>query len=193
MTPPDHSANTLMQECLRMKLEQLRLAKNQSNMLSTSPSPFNLSSSINRLSSSASSVAFKKQTNPYFLVSKCFTSPTDIIPLIFTRKVMLECLYTRDATAYGTVRVHNIAFEKRVFARITENDWKSFHDMTCSYSMSYPNNNTDTFMFEIRLPKCDDPTKFPRRIYFAICFQSMNQEFWDNNDGLNYVLDVIER
>ncbi|CAF1503883.1 unnamed protein product [Rotaria magnacalcarata] len=175
MTPPDQSANLLKQECIRIKLEQLRQAKNQLNSLTTS---------LNDT---------KKSTKQYYLVSKHFTSPTNIIPLIYDRQVMLECLYTKDSAAYGTVRVHNISFEKRVFTRLTDNEWQTSQDIYGWHSMNYENNNTDTFTFEIRLKKYDDSTTVPKQINFAICLQAANQEFWDNNLGWNYVLDVLER
>jgi hypothetical protein len=190
MTPPDQSTNSLIQECIRIKLEQLRLAKNQSNL---SSSPFDLPSLSNRSSSSSSLLSPKKSLNQYYLVSKYFTSPTDIIPLIYERQILLECLYTKDSSAYGTIRVHNCAYDKHVFARITENEWKTTQDIQAWHSMNYANDNTDTFTFEIRLGKYNDDTQVPKQIYFAVCLQAMYQEFWDNNRGWNYVLDVIER
>jgi hypothetical protein len=196
MTPPDQSTNSLIQECIRIKLEQLRLAKNQSNMSSISSSPFDLPNISNRLSSTPSSFESttpRKPSNQYYLVSKYFTSPTDIIPFIYQRQIMLECLYTKDSTAYGTVRVHNCAYDKRVFARITENEWETSQDIQAWHSMNHPNDNTDAFTFEIRLGKYNDDRQVPKQIYFAICLQAMCQEFWDNNQGWNYILHVIER
>ncbi|CAF3147199.1 unnamed protein product, partial [Rotaria sp. Silwood2] len=193
MTPPDQSASSLIQECIRIKLEQLRLANSQSNLFSSSPCPFDLSNVFNRSSSSASFTASKKSTNQYYLVSKYFTSPTNIIPLIYEQQVMLECLYTKDSIAYGTVRVHNRAYEKRVFARISENDWKTFEDIYGLHSMNYPNDNTDAFTFGLHLKTYDDNTKVPKQINFAICLQINNQELWDNNLGWNYILDILER
>jgi hypothetical protein len=190
MTPPDQSTNSLIQECIRIKLEQLRLAKNQSSL---SSSPFDLPTLNNRSDSSSSLSSPKKPLNQYYLVSKFFTSPTDIIPLIYERQILLECLYTKDSIAYGTVRVHNCAYDKRVFARITENEWKTSQDIQAWHSMSYSNDNTDAFTFEIRLGKYADDTQVPKQIYFAVCLQTMCQEFWDNNRGWNYLLDVIER
>ncbi|CAF2848091.1 unnamed protein product [Rotaria sp. Silwood2] len=143
MTPPDQSANSLIQECIRNKLEQLCVVKTQLNLLSISPCRFDLSNFFKRSSSSASFNASKKLTNQYYLVSKYFTYKTNMIPLIYEQQVMLECLYTKDSTAYGTVRVHNRAYEKRVFARISENDWKTFEDIYGWHSMNYPNDNTD--------------------------------------------------
>jgi hypothetical protein len=191
MTPPDQSTTSLIQECIRIKLEQLRLAKSQSTMSSASSSPFDLPAICNRSSSSSSLPP--KQIKQYYLVSKYFTSPTDIHPLIYQRQVMLECLYTKDSVAYGTVRVHNCAYNKRIFARITEDEWETSHDIQAWHSMNYSNDNTDTFTFEIRLGKYNDDTKVPKQIYFSICLQAMCQEFWDNNRGWNYILNVIER
>jgi len=193
MTPPDQSTNSLIQECIRIKLEQLRHAKNQSNISSISSSPFDLPNISNRSSSSLSLSIPKKPVNQYYLVSKYFTSPTDIIPLIYERQIMLECLYTNDSIAYGTVRVHNCAYEKHVFARITENEWETTQDIPAWHSMNYPNDNTDAFTFEIRLGKYNDDRQVPKQIYFAVCLQAMCQEFWDNNRGWNYILNVIER
>ena len=193
MTPPDQSKNSLIQECIRIKIEQLRRAKSQSNTLSTSPLPFDIANTIDQSSSSESLSSARKPKKQYCLVSKHFISPTDIIPLIYERQVMLECLYTKESIAYGTVRVHNCAYDKHVFARITENNWETYQDIQAWHSMNYPNNNTDVFTFEISLGKYDDDTKVPKQIHFAVCCQTPDQVFWDNNLGWNYVLDVLER
>ena len=192
MTPPDQSTNSLIQECIRIKLEQLRRAKNQSH-ISSSPLPFNHPNSPHCPTSSPSISSPKKSPKQYNLVSKYFTSPADIIPLIYQRQILLECLYTKDAIAYGTVRVHNCAYEKNVFARITENDWLSTQDIPAWHSMNHPNDNTDAFVFEIRLGKYNDDSQVPKQIYFAVCLRTMCHEYWDNNRGWNYVLDVCER
>ncbi|CAF3860113.1 unnamed protein product [Adineta steineri] len=193
MTPPDQSTNSLIQECIRIKLEQLRVAKNQSSISSLSQSPFDLAANSTRTPSSSTLSASTKSSKQYYLVSKYFTSPTNIIPLVYERQVMLECLYTKDSIAYGTVRVHNCAYDKRIFARITDNEWETYQDNQAWHSMNYTNTNTDTFTFEIRLGKYNNDAKVPKQIYFAICLQAMCQEYWDNNLGWNYLLDVIER
>ncbi|CAF3306827.1 unnamed protein product [Rotaria socialis] len=179
MSPPDQSQVPPMQECLRLQLGQLRLEQNQlgiPNMYKSSPSSSLCSSG--------------KQYN---LVSKQFTSPTNIIPLIYEKQVMLECLYTKDSTAYGTVRVHNCSYEKFVYIRLTENEWQTSNDIVASHSMNFPVDNTDSFTFQIVLSKSNDGAVEPKRILFAICLKSMSREFWDNNQGWNYVLDVFER
>lgn len=185
MTPPDQSTTSLIQECIRIKLEQLRLAKNYSS----SPSNMNEFSGLpNRCSS-----PLARNVRQYCLISKYFTSATNNIRFVHERHIMLECLYTKDAVAYGTARVHNIAYDKRVFVRVTENDWQTFYDVQAWHSMNFANDNTDTFTFEIRLRKYNDPSKVPKEIYFAVCLQTIGQEYWDNNQGWNYTLTVLER
>jgi hypothetical protein len=105
----------------------------------------------------------------------------------------LECLYTKDSSAYGTIRVFNCAYDKRVFIRLTQDEWKTSNDIQAAHSMNYPHDNTDTFAFDITLPKSTDDTSGPKRILFAVCLQANYQEFWDNNQGWNYVLDIFER
>ena len=129
----------------------------------------------------------------YNLVSRNFTSPTNIVPVIYDQQILLECLYTKDATAYGTIRVHNLAFEKHVFVRVTEDEWTSYSDIQAWHSMNHAYDNTDGFTFQICLGKWSDESQGPKRVLFAVCLKAMSQEYWDNNQNSNYVLDVLER
>jgi len=178
MTPPDQTTTSIIQECVRLQLGQFRLSKNQleiPNIYNRSPSPI------------------LSPTKQYNLVSKNFTSPIDIISLIYEKQVLLECLYTKDSIAYGTIRVHNFAYDKRVFIRLTQDEWETSIDIQAWHSMSYPHDNTDAFTFQISLNKSIDDIIGSKRILFAVCLQAMSQDFWDNNQGWNYVLDVFER
>jgi hypothetical protein len=181
MSPPDQTTSTPFPECVRFQFGQLHFGNNPSDR-----------PNIDRQSTSSSS-SLSLATKRYNLVSKYFTSPTNIIPLIYEKKVLLECLYTKDSTAYGTIRVHNCTYNKRVFIRLTKDEWKTTSDIQALHSMNYPHDNTDIFAFEITLPKSNNDTQGPNRILFSICLQAMWQEFWDNNYGWNYVLDVFER
>lgn len=179
MSPPDQST-PMLQECVRLQLCQLRIGKPQINV-------------PNMHKSSPSSTLLYPPAKKYNLVSKQFTSPTNIVPLIYEKQVMLECLYTKESAAYGTIRVHNCTYEKFVYVRISHNEWATHSDIQASHSMNYPADNTDTFTFQICLSKFIDESTEPKRILFAICLRAMSQEFWDNNQGWNYVLDVFER
>lgn len=46
----------------------------------------------------------------------------------------------------------NIAFEKKVFVRTTQNHWKSYVDHNCVYQPSTSKIH-DTFTFELDIPK----------------------------------------
>lgn len=179
MSPPDQSSTPLMQECLRVQLGQLRVTKNQMN------NPI--------MHKSLTTSSLTSQAKKFNLVSKYFISRKNIIPIIYDKKVLLECLYTKESTAYGTVRVHNCTYDKLVFIRLTHNEWKTFYDIQASHSMNYSFDNTDTFTFEITLSNCNDNLTNTNRILFAVCLKAMSQDYWDNNQGWNYVLDIYER
>jgi hypothetical protein len=180
MTPPDQTTTSILQECVRLQLGQLRISKNQLDI-----------PDIRKRTSSTTSLP--SPTKHYNLVSKNFISPINITPLIYEKQVLLECLYTKDAIAYGTIRVHNCAYNKYVFVRLTQDEWETTNDIQASHSMNYTHDNTDAFAFQIILLKSIDIIERPKRILFAVCLQAIGQEFWDNNQGWNYVLDVFER
>jgi hypothetical protein len=176
MTPPDQSTTSLLQECIRLRIEKLHHAKN--------------GMTIEKFSTQSSPSTCSKQYN---IVSKNFSSPINIIPLIYNQQIMLECLYTKDSSAYGRIRVHNCAYDKNVFVRVSHDEWETFYDIQGWHSMNYSTDNTDTFTFEINLGKMNVSTTVPKRILFAVYLHAMWQEFWDNNQGWNYVLDVSAR
>lgn len=166
MAPP-HPTNSIDAniDWLRMKLEQFRLTK---------PSI---------------SIDYLSRRSQVSLIARSFTSPVDILPLINNQKVLLECLYTKDSKAYGTIRVDNIAFEKQVFVRTSQDEWETYRDIPAWHSIHHQTDNTDAFTFEISL----DNSLIPERIQFAICFKALSEEYWDNNQNSNYVLDVYQR
>lgn len=172
MTPPDQPANSFIQECFRLQLGQIHSVRN----------PFDIPNIYKRISH-----PLMKQYN---LVSKNFTSPINITPVIYEQQILLECLYTKNACAYGTIRVHNCAYDKHVFIRLTYDEWQTSNDLRASHSMNYSHDRTDTFIFEINLT---EEQRHCKRILFAVCLQINGREYWDNNQGWNYVLDVFER
>jgi hypothetical protein len=180
MTPPDQTTTSFVKEFARLQLGQLRFAKSQLDI-------------PNVTKRSHSSTSLSSPTKSYNLVSKNFSSPLSTIPMIYEKQVMLECLYTKDSIAYGTVRVHNCAYDKYVFIRLTQDDWETSSDIQAWHSMNYPRDNTDAFTFEINLSKTYDVLAERKRVLFAVCLQAMWQDFWDNNQGRNYVLDVFEK
>ncbi|KHJ97526.1 putative phosphatase regulatory subunit [Oesophagostomum dentatum] len=85
----------------------------------------------------------------------------------------------------GTIKVANIAFEKKVFVRYTTNNWQSYMDRQATYQPS-TSKVYDTFTFEIELPR---PTDKCKRMEFCICYIANGSENWDSNGGENYKLE----
>uniref|UniRef100_A0A1I7Z2Z8 CBM21 domain-containing protein n=1 Tax=Steinernema glaseri TaxID=37863 RepID=A0A1I7Z2Z8_9BILA len=101
-------------------------------------------------------------------------------------KVALENVMLKNDVCKmtGTIKVVNIAFEKRVFLRITDNGWKNFLDRPATFQPS-SSKTYDTFSFDIDIPR---NTKPDSKIEFCICYVAASTEYWDSNDGANYVL-----
>lgn len=99
-------------------------------------------------------------------------------------------------TVQGRVLVHNIAYEKRVTTRCSFNDWKSWIDVEAYYKESAFNNGSDSksefdrFMFEIKVTD-NDHTQPQFSCSIAIRYQTLDQEFWDNNNGSNFIVQSI--
>ncbi|CAF1108072.1 unnamed protein product, partial [Didymodactylos carnosus] len=182
MTPPDMSVTSSTVDYIKLRLEQLNLHRTNIG-----------SSSISSLNSIISDC--KKPI--LYLVSKSFTPPSNIVQQVYERQVVLECLYTKDISAYGTVRVTNCSFDKKVFVRYTCDRWKTYDDSQAMHNLHNSNDNTDSFTFELTIPETlltdDISSEQNMSIFFTICYQVMGREYWDNNFGWNYILDICER
>ncbi|XP_007495658.1 protein phosphatase 1 regulatory subunit 3B [Monodelphis domestica] len=99
-------------------------------------------------------------------------------------RVCLENCVLKDKALSGTVKVQNLAFEKRVKVRITFDTWKSFADVECQYVKdTYAGSDRDTFSFCIGLPDKVQPYE---RMEFAVCYECSGRTYWDSNQGRNY-------
>jgi protein phosphatase 1 regulatory subunit 3A/B/C/D/E len=106
--------------------------------------------------------------------------------------VSLENVLVSNCAIMGTIKVRNITYEKTVFVRCTYDNWKTFEDSSGSYVPLSYDGNYDRFSFAITVPST---IKGGAKIEFAICYRttSPDNEFWDNNDGKNYVLECTEK
>jgi len=135
----------------------------------------------------------------YLRMSNYSQYPTNLLQRVYEQQVVLESIFTRGMTAYGTVRVNNCSFHKRVIVKFTLDQWKTFSVINAYYSIHYSDDNTDSFQFKLTVPKdkllissSQNPTS-SINISFAICYYANGQEFWDNNYSRNYTLKIIER
>ncbi|KAG5262858.1 hypothetical protein AALO_G00279670 [Alosa alosa] len=100
--------------------------------------------------------------------------------------VSLENCVLQDKSLSGTIKVSNVSFEKTVNIRITYDSWKTYTDVPCIYMNNvYGCLDIDTFSFFIDLPSVIPHNK---SVEFCICYKTLDQEHWDNNDGKNYKL-----
>lgn len=95
---------------------------------------------------------------------------------------------------YGTIKVKNITFEKCVILRVTVDRWASHKDYPAVHNAQLSSSSSvspyDTFMFNFNIEVEKMPQ--PRELQFAVCFKAgpngSSGEYWDNNDGCNYVV-----
>ncbi|KAI8147466.1 putative phosphatase regulatory subunit-domain-containing protein [Fennellomyces sp. T-0311] len=103
--------------------------------------------------------------------------------------IRMEGVQVSDQTTLiGRCRVANLAFEKHVLVRYTTDYWQSFHETEAMYRepIGSSANTWDRFTFVISL---DEPVE--STIYLALRYAVNEQDYWDNNDGANYQIDVI--
>ncbi|CCK72760.1 Gip2p KNAG_0L01400 [Huiozyma naganishii CBS 8797] len=96
----------------------------------------------------------------------------------------------------GKVMVRNIFYDKRVIVRYTWNNWVDTMEVECIWLSTgdgvLPGNNMDIFHFLI-----DDAQRIYNvgKLEFCIHYTTRNDyercEFWDNNNGENYRVDVV--
>ncbi|CAG5115164.1 unnamed protein product [Candidula unifasciata] len=123
----------------------------------------------------------------------CFSQPGaagNFITRILNQKVCLENAIINDLTITGFVRVANIAFHKAVRIRYTHNGWSSFYDIAASYVQNSCDGPTDRFSFSIVAPPYFGPGS---RLEFAVCYIAEGVEYWDNNEGRNYIFECFAK
>ena len=78
----------------------------------------------------------------------------------------------------GFIRVANLAYEKHVTVRWSNDKWATFQDKDATFSTSL---NRKSDMFEFVLPFQEQ-----KEIEFAVRYRVDGIEVWDNNAGGNY-------
>ena len=102
-----------------------------------------------------------------------------------TRDVAIENIDFVGTVVEGTVRVRNIAFEKRVAVRFTLDKWQTTSEVTARYKESLHNGTFDRFMFSIKLADVLSRTE-EKTLYLSVRYSAPGREIWDNNNGRNY-------
>lgn len=114
-----------------------------------------------------------------------------------SRPVRVERLFLSSdtKTLIGTVAVANIAFHKLVVARFTLDYWKTTSEICADYDNDVrrqnPSDGCDRFSFSIRL--VDQANLENKTLLLCIKYAAGGQEFWDNNDNMNYQIDFVKQ
>eukprot|EP01135_Chromosphaera_perkinsii_P000073 Nk52_evm24s24 gene=Nk52_evmTU24s24 len=110
--------------------------------------------------------------------------------MVETLKKQHLCVCTLSGDSYptvrGMVRVENIAFNKRVFVRITGDGWKTFSDAVQGHYTYSEGPQTDVFHFEFNV---EDYFQMGAGtdVEFAVAYEVNGEVNWDNNSGKNFV------
>ncbi|KAE8397346.1 putative phosphatase regulatory subunit-domain-containing protein [Aspergillus pseudonomiae] len=97
----------------------------------------------------------------------------------------------------GIVSVVNIAFEKRVGAKFTFDNWHTTSEVGCDYvgkactSQQAGEKDWDLFRFKIGLNN-DNIEPFEKILKLSVYYEVDEKEYWDNNYGQNYAIKLYK-
>ena len=114
--------------------------------------------------------------------------------LIRSKKVCLENAYMADrSTVRGTVRVQNLCMNKKVSVRYTTNNWMRTADLEAEYVAASSSSGGDGFSDQFSFKLSTAPLAVGQKIQFCLRYEPLDRggEFWDNNDGKNYVFQCL--
>lgn len=110
-----------------------------------------------------------------------------------TQAVRLEKLFlsAEKNVLIGSVAVANLAYHKHVVARFTFDYWRTVSEVGAVYChdvrRKHAHDGCDRFSFDIKL---DDQANLENKTMFVCIRYNVNgQEFWDNNNGMNFQVD----
>lgn len=95
----------------------------------------------------------------------------------------------------GSVAVANLAFHKQVTCRFTLDYWKTVSEISAEYSHEMRPRETplayDRFTFTIKLS--DMAHLESKTLFFCVRYSVNGQEFWDNNNDINFQVDFMKK
>ena len=98
-------------------------------------------------------------------------------------------------TLEGDVAVRNLAFHKLVVARFTLDYWKTTSEVVADYNNDIRKKQAapdcDLFTFRIKLE--DQANLENKTMFFCIRYSVNGQDYWDNNNSVNYQVDFSKK
>ena len=105
----------------------------------------------------------------------------DFLSKLREKKVLLESIIAEGLAAYGTVRAVNRKHARDICVKWTTDHWKVITTTTCSYEKPCLDG---THKYTFTLPANVD------KVEFSIRYRCAKRQYWDNNDGHNYITVV---
>ena len=111
--------------------------------------------------------------------------------------VRTESVYlsTDKKMLMGSVIVRNLAFHKLVVARFTLDYWKTTSEVVAEYNnnvrQKQVEDGCDRFTFSIKLE--DQANLENKTLFFCVRYNVNGQEYWDNNNSINYQVDFTKK
>lgn len=140
---------------------------------------------ITRAVSPTSEGSDKKAGTLEFDASTLPTNDIQMSNALATNGVTLESVTLRHPIVFLTIRVLNIAYEKKVTVRVSSDNWATHRDVQADFLPSSVDPKADRFYASISVPgfQCE-------QLSFAICYTCDGQTYWDNNSGSNYTVKI---
>ena len=102
---------------------------------------------------------------------------------LWKEKVCLDTIGIVHEKVSGTIKVINLSYEKKVEVKITYNLWRSFVFVPAKFQKN-ESMHIDIFTFQFYIPP---KTKI---IEFCIKYLCNGEEYWDNNQTVNYRIEA---
>lgn len=100
-------------------------------------------------------------------------------------------LSSDNKTLVGTIAVQNLAFNKQVVARFSLDYWKTTSEVVAEFNHDVrrrqQDDGCDRFNFSIKL--ADLANLENKTMFFCIRYSVNGQDYWDNNNSMNYQVD----
>jgi hypothetical protein len=104
-------------------------------------------------------------------------------------------LASDNQTLVGNIACANIAFHKFVVARFTLDYWKTTSEVAAEFNhdvrRKQKDDGYDRFNFNIKL--ADQANLESKTLLLCVRYQVNGQEFWDNNNSMNYQVDFSKK
>jgi hypothetical protein len=114
-----------------------------------------------------------------------------------TAPVRVERIFlaSDNQTLVGNIACANIAFHKLVVARFTLDYWKTTSEVVAEFNhdvrKKQKDDGYDRFNFNIKL--ADQANLESKTLLLCVRYQVNGQEFWDNNNAINYQVDFTKK